>query len=163
MLLELKNKDTLFIDDFIIKCSIGKNGIKKKKKEGDNSTPRGIFTLESLYYRPDRVKKPLTRMLTKKITPSMGWCDDPKSYFYNKEINVKNKIKCEKFFRKDNSYDYLIVLDYNRKKIIPGKGSAIFIHLTNSYKPTSGCVALKKKDFLILCKIVNKNCKIKIS
>ena len=163
MLLELKNKDTLLIDDFIIKCSIGKNGIKEKKKEGDKSTPKGIFTLEILYYRPDRVKKPLTKMSTRKITPNMGWCDDPKSYFYNKEINVKSKIKCEKLFRKDHSYDYLIVLNYNRKTIISGKGSAIFIHLTNSYRPTLGCIALRKKDFLILCKIVNKNSKIKIT
>ena len=163
MLLELKNKNTLLIDDFIMKCSIGKNGIKKKKKEGDKSTQKGIFKLENLYYRPDRVKKPFTKISTKKITPKMGWCDDPGSIFYNKEISIKNQIKCERLFRKDNSYDYLIVINYNRNKILRGKGSAIFIHLTKNYQPTSGCIALKEKDFLILCKIINKNSRIKIT
>ena len=162
MLLELKNKNTLLIDDFIIKCSIGKNGIKKKKKEGDKSTPKGVFKLENLYYRPDRVKKPLTKISTKKITAKIGWCDDPSSIFYNKEISIKNHIKCEKLFRKDSSYDYLIVISYNRKRILPGKGSAIFIHLTKNYQTTAGCIAIKKKDFLILCKIINKNSRIKI-
>ena len=93
----------------------------------------------------------------------MGWCDDPGSIFYNKEISIKNQIKCERLFRKDNSYDYLIVINYNRNKILRGKGSAIFIHLTKNYQPTAGCIALKKKDFLILCKIINKNSRIKIT
>ena len=45
MLIRLKNKDKLIIDDFILKCCIGKNGVKKQKIEGDNSTPKGIFTI----------------------------------------------------------------------------------------------------------------------
>ena len=93
----------------------------------------------------------------------MGWCNDSKSKFYNKEIQINNqKIKHEKLFRKDHSYDYLIVINYNTKKIIPSKGSAIFIHLTKNYKKTAGCIALKKKDFLILTKIINNKTKIKI-
>ena len=40
------------------------------------------------------------------------------------------------------------------------KGSAIFIHLTKNYNPTKGCIALNKKDFLILCKLINKKTKI---
>ena len=48
------------------------------------------------------------------------------------------------------------------KKKIPGKGSAVFIHLTDDYKPTEGCVALKKKDFEIFLKLIDKKTKIKI-
>ena len=163
MLLKLKDKDTLVVDQFLFKCCVGKNGINKKRKEGDKITPKGIYSLGKLYYRSDRVKKPLTKLSTKKITKDMGWCDDPNNIFYNKEIKINNKIKCEKLFRKDNSYDYLIVINYNRKNILPGKGSAIFIHLTKNYKHTAGCIALKKKDFLILSQIININSKIKIS
>ena len=163
MLLKLKDKDTLIVDQFLFKCCVGKNGINKKRKEGDKITPKGIYSLGKLYYRSDRVKKPLTKLSTKKITKDMGWCDDPNNIFYNKEIKINNKIKCEKLFRKDNSYDYLIVINYNRKNILPGKGSAIFIHLTKNYKRTAGCIALKKKDFLILSKIININSKIKIN
>ena len=163
MLLRLKDKDTLIVDQFIFKCSVGKNGVKKKRKEGDKITPKGIYSLGKLYYRSDRVKKPLTKLSTKKITKDMGWCDDPNHILYNKEVKIDNKIKCEKLFRKDNSYDYLIVISYNTKNIVPGKGSAIFIHLTKHYKRTAGCIALKKKDFLILSKIININSKIKIN
>jgi L,D-peptidoglycan transpeptidase YkuD (ErfK/YbiS/YcfS/YnhG family) len=56
----------------------------------------------------------------------------------------------------------LIPIKYNFKKPITGKGSCIFIHLTKDYKPTTGCVALKKKDFLIMLKLIKKRSKIKI-
>ena len=55
MIIFLKNKHTLKVDDFQFRCSIGKNGIKKNKKEGDKSTPKGTFRLNNVYYRPDRV------------------------------------------------------------------------------------------------------------
>jgi L,D-peptidoglycan transpeptidase YkuD (ErfK/YbiS/YcfS/YnhG family) len=94
----------------------------------------------------------------------MGWCDDinhPKKY--NRLIKIKNKIRHEKLKRKDNKYDLLIPINYNTRKPIVGLGSCIFIHLTRNYKPTAGCIALKKKDFLIMLKIIKKNSKIKIA
>ena len=162
MLIRIKNKDQLIIDDFVFKCSIGKNGVKRKKIEGDKSTPKGKFTLGKIYYRPDRVPKPETVILTKKINKKMGWCIESKNKKYNSEIKIDKKIKHEKMYRKDHKYDYLLVINYNTKKKVPFKGSAIFIHLTNNYKPTIGCIAIKKKDFLILVKIINKKTKIRI-
>ena len=162
MLIKLKNKDTLKLDDHILKCSVGKNGIKSKKKEGDKCTPKGVFSLGKLYYRADRVKKPTTKISTKIIKKNMGWCDDVTSKFYNKEMKINKNIKHEKLYRNDNVYDYLIVINYNTKKIKPAKGSAIFLHLTKNYKKTLGCVAVKKKDFLIILKLITKNTRIKI-
>ena len=162
MLLRLKNKEYLIVDEFKFKCSIGKKGLKSKKKEGDNCTPLGVFNIGKVYYRSDRVKKPDTILKTKKITKNMGWCDDPYNKKYNKEIVLDKKNKGEKLYRRDNTYDVLIVVEYNTKKIKPFKGSAIFIHLTKNYSPTEGCIALKKNDLLILLKIINKNSKIKI-
>jgi L,D-peptidoglycan transpeptidase YkuD (ErfK/YbiS/YcfS/YnhG family) len=163
MLITLKNKEFLITGDFIFKCAVGKNGIKSKKKEGDKSTPSGKFSLGKLYYRADRVKKPITQISTRIINKNMGWCDDSKSKYYNKEILVDKKVKHEKLFRKDSTYDYFIVINYNTKNPKPFKGSAIFLHLTKNYSGTLGCIALKKKDFLILAKIIKKNTKIKIS
>ena len=93
----------------------------------------------------------------------MGWCNDknhPKKY--NKLINVNDKIGHEKLLRKDCKYDLLIPIKFNFNKRIIGGGSCIFIHLTEDYKPTRGCVALKKKDFYIMLKLINKNSKIRI-
>ena len=93
----------------------------------------------------------------------MGWCNDVKNQKYNKLIKSNRKIKHEKLFRKDYKYDLLIPIKYNFNKPKIGKGSCIFLHLTKNYKPTAGCIALKKKDFLIMLMLLNKNTKIKIS
>ena len=162
MLLRLKNKEYLIVDEFKFKCSIGKKGLKSKKKEGDKCTPIGIFKIGKVYYRSDRIKKLETVLKTKKITKNMGWCDDPYNKNYNKEIILNKRNKGEKLFRKDNAYDILIVIEYNTNKTKPFKGSAIFIHLTKNYDPTKGCITLRKNDLLILLKIINKNSKIKI-
>jgi L,D-peptidoglycan transpeptidase YkuD (ErfK/YbiS/YcfS/YnhG family) len=163
MTIFLKNKHTLKIDDFYFKCCIGKNGISKKKKEGDKKTPKGIFNIEHLYYRKDKLEKPKTSLKRIEINESMGWCDDVNySKKYNKLIKIKKDINHEKLYRKDFKYDLLIPIKYNFKNTIKGKGSCIFIHLTRNYQPTAGCIALKKKDFLILLKLINKKTKIKI-
>ena len=163
MTILVKNKHTLQIDEFKFKCCIGKNGSTNSKKEGDKKSPKGTFEIENLYFREDRIKKPLTLLKCIKIKKNMGWCDDisfPKKY--NKLIKIDKKIRHEKLKRKDNKYDLLIPIKYNFKKPIPGLGSCIFIHLTKDYKPTAGCIALKEKDFLIMLKLVKKNSKIKI-
>ena len=162
MLLRLKNKEYLIVDEFKFKCSIGKKGLKSKKVEGDHCTPIGVFKIGKAYYRSDRVKKPDTILKTKTIKKNMGWCDDPYNKNYNKEITLNKKNRGEKLFRKDGRYDILIVIEYNTRKTRPFKGSAIFIHLTTNYNPTQGCIALKKNDLLILLKIIDKKSKIKI-
>ena len=163
MTIFVKNKETLVFDDFKFRCSIGKNGFTKNKVEGDKKTPTGTFKIGNLYYRNDKNQKPVTSLKCIPINKSMGWCDDPKNQKnYNRLIKIKKNIKFEKLFRKDGMYDFLIPIKYNAQKIVLNKGSAIFIHLTNNYKSTLGCIALKKKDFLILLKLIRRNTKIKI-
>ena len=163
MIIKLINEDTLIVGEFKLKCCIGRNGISKNKIEGDFKTPRGTFKFGTLYWRPDRVKKPFTKLYCKKIKKKMGWCNDSKSKFYNKEIKINKKIKHEKLFRGDYKYNYFIVIKYNDKKIVKGKGSAIFIHLTKNYKKTVGCIAVKEKDFLVMTKLLSKKSKIILS
>ena len=163
MLIKVKNKDKLIVENFKLKCCIGKSGIRANKVEGDKSTPSGIFHLGNVYYRSDRVKKPLTKLKCIKINKNMVWCNDPFSKFYNKKIKTNKKIKHEKLFRVDYKYNYLIIIKYNYLKTVPNKGSAIFIHLTKNYKPTIGCIGLKEKDLLILLKLINTKTKIKIN
>ena len=163
MTIFVKNKHTLQIDEFKFRCSVGKNGTTRNKKEGDKKTPKGTFEIENLYFRKDRKKKPSTFLKCIKIKKNMGWCDDvcfPKKY--NRLFKLKKDIRHEKLKRKDHKYDFLIPIKYNFNRPIKGKGSCIFIHLTKNYKSTAGCVALKEKDFLIMLKLIKKNSKIKI-
>ena len=164
MTIILKNKHTLKIKEFYFKCCIGNGGLSKKKIEGDKKTPVGTFEIEKLYYRKDRINLPKTKLQCVQIRPNMAWCDDVNNQKkYNKLINTNKLIRHEKLHRKDFKYDLLIPIKYNFKKRIIGKGSCIFLHLTKNYKPTAGCIALKKKDFLIMIKIIDKDTRIKIS
>ena len=163
MTIFIKNKHTLQIDDFIFRCCIGKKGLTINKKEGDKKTPKGSFYIENLYFRKDRLNKPKTSLKCIEIKKNMGWCNDvnfPKKY--NKLIKLNKNFKSEKLKRKDYKYDFFIPIKYNYNRPIKGKGSCIFIHLTKDYKPTAGCVALAKKDFLIMLKLIKRRTKIKI-
>ena len=146
MQLILKNKNTLLFGEFKFKCSIGKNGSTSNKIEGDKKTPKGVYSLGPLFYRKDRFKNPETKIKKISIKKDMGWCDDVNNKNYNKLIKVNNKIKHEKLYRKNIIYDLLIPINYNTKKPLRKKGSAIFIHLTNNYEKTLGCIALKEND-----------------
>ena len=93
----------------------------------------------------------------------MAWEDNPNKKNYNKLIKLKTLSHEEHLYRKDNLYDLILVIEYNTKKIIKKKGSAIFIHIAKpKYKPTQGCIALKKKDLLDLLGIIKAKEKIKI-
>ena len=138
---------------------MGKNGLTKKKIEGDLKTPKGKFKFEYLFYRKDRIKIIKTKIKKRVIKKNMGWCDEPKSNFYNQLIKFPFKYNAEKLFLKKKIYDLILVLNYNTKPVIKNKGSAIFLHIASKkLTPTKGCVAVKKKDLLkILEFVTNKS------
>ena len=156
-------KHLLLYKDYKLKCAIGKSGITSAKKEGDSATPKGTFELGTFYYRKDN-NKPLKCKIKKKIIKKkMGWCDDSRSKKYNKEISFPFKYGAEKLYRKDKIYDLFINIKYNFSPVIKEKGSAIFLHITDGkYKPTKGCVAIAKKDFLKILPLINNKTKISI-
>ena len=157
-------KHLLSYRNYKLKCSIGKCGITNSKKEGDLTTPKGVFSLGPLYFRKDRNQYFKTKLKKRVIKKNMGWCDDVKSKKYNKEICFPFKYRAEKLYRKDKIYDIFLNIKYNQSPAVKDKGSAIFLHLTdNNYKPTRGCVAIQKKHFLKILPLISKNTKISIS
>jgi L,D-peptidoglycan transpeptidase YkuD (ErfK/YbiS/YcfS/YnhG family) len=159
----VKKSGHLKYKNFKFRCALGKNGIKKKIKEGDNITPKGKFKFTKIYYRQDKIKKIKCLIKKIRIKKNMGWCDDPKSNFYNQQIKLPSKFGHEKLYRNDRIYDLLVVLNYNTKPIIKNKGSAIFLHIAKkNYEKTKGCVALKKKHLIQLLAVIRKNAIIKI-
>ena len=162
MNIKIKNHLLLY-KDYKLKCSIGKSGLSYHEKEGDLTTPKGIFKIGPLYYRKDRIKNPICAIKKKPINKNMGWCDDINSKKYNCEINFPFKESAEKLYRKDRIYDLLINIKYNIKPTVKGKGSAIFLHIAKkNYPPTKGCIAIKKKDFLKILPLIKYNTKILI-
>ena len=157
-------KHLLLYKGYKLKCAIGKSGIISSKKEGDLATPKGIFKLGTLYYRKDNNKALKCKIKKRIIKKGMGWCNDSRSNKYNQEITFPFKYGAEKLYRKDKIYDLFINIKYNFHPVIKGNGSAIFLHLTYSkYKPTEGCVAISKNDFLKILPLINSKTKISIS
>ena len=157
-------KNLLLYKGYKLKCTTGKSGITDFKKEGDLATPKGVFKLGLLYYRRDRNKSLKTNLKKRVIKKHMGWCNDIKSKKYNQEVYFPFKYRAEKLYRKDKNYDIFINIKHNHSPIVKGRGSAIFLHLTDKkYGTTEGCIAIQKKDFLKILPSISRKTKISIS
>ena len=159
----LVNKNCLSYNNYKVKCALGKRGIGNKRVEGDLITPKGVYKIRYILYRSDRIKGITTKLKKITIKKKMGWCNDPKSKKYNKIISLPFNYSYEKLYRKDNSYDIILVLNYNMKPIKKNKGSAIFIHVAKkNYKKTEGCIAIKKIDLIKIVNDIKKNTNVRI-
>ena len=159
----IKNKK-LFLNHYKIKCALGKRGIGVKKSEGDQITPKGKFKITRILYRKDRIPNFKCKITKLSIKKEMGWCDDPLSKYYNKLIRFPFKYSAEKLYRKDATYDLILVLNYNLNPVRKAKGSAIFIHVAKkNYKETLGCIAVSKRDLKKIVKKINKSTSVNIS
>ena len=156
-------KNILSFDNMSFKCAVGKNGITNNKVEGDGCTPSGIYLINQIYYRQDKVVLPNINIPSIGISKNFGWCDDVDSDSYNKIITFPFKQSAELLYRNDNIYDILCVIDYNQNPIIKNKGSAIFLHIAKpNYAGTEGCIALNTADLIQLLSKMTTKTNIKI-
>ncbi|AMN38683.1 L,D-transpeptidase family protein [Rhodoplanes sp. Z2-YC6860] len=124
--------------------ALGRGGIRANKREGDGGTPRGTFRLKRLWWRADRVARPLTHLPIRPITGVDGWCEDPADRRYNQPIRLAKGHPGDRLKREDGLYDFIIEIDHNTRPRIAGRGSAVFVHVARpGFAPTAGCVALK--------------------
>jgi len=143
------------------RCALGRCGVSTDKKEDDGSTPIGCFFLRNVYYRPDRLDKPKTNLPVQELTEEDGWCDDINHSEYNTFVKLPHEGSYEKLWRDDEIYNIIVPVGYNDDPAIPGKGSAIFMHIARpEYTPTDGCVALNTEELLEILKISNSDTRI---
>ena len=151
----------LFYNGMKYRCSIGNGGFSDKKKEGDGCTPVGIFRVTDILYREDKLKNLVTNYDLQTISASDGWCDDPNSKYYNTQIKFPFTKSAESLFRQDDRYDIVCVTNHNQNPIVPGAGSAIFIHVASKdYSTTAGCVALSLGDLTEILSTLTKSTEI---
>jgi L,D-peptidoglycan transpeptidase YkuD (ErfK/YbiS/YcfS/YnhG family) len=173
LVINLNKKYFLKVGNRVFRCQVGAGGFKNvaKKVEGDKTTPIGKWRLVKLYYRADRVLRPKFKkkniLKIKRITKYCGWCDDIRSNYYNKYLNINNplspKIGFEKLWRGDDAYDIVIQISHNTNPTIKNKGSAIFIHCSfEDTRSTAGCIALEKRDLIFLIKNLKSDVNIRI-
>lgn len=134
-----------------VPCALGRSGPAVQKREGDGATPIGRFPLRRVLYRADRVTLPDLSLPVSVIAPGDGWCDDPTSPDYNRQVQLPIAAGHEHLWRLDSLYDIIVVLGHNDDPPIAGAGSAIFLHVASAdYRPTEGCVAVARDDLTAL-------------
>jgi len=131
------------------RCAVGRGGIGEKQREGDGITPVGRWLLRRALYRADRLDAPRTVLPLAKIDPEDAWCDVPGDPNYNRLVRLPYATLNERLWRDDALYDLVAVVGFNDAPVVPGKGSAIFLHVARpDYGPTEGCVGLSRDDLL---------------
>ena len=146
------------------RCALGPGGVRLEKREGDGATPAGAFPLRRVLYRADRVQRPLTRLPVARLGRDDGWCDDAADPRYNQQVRLPYAASHEHLWRQDHVYDVIVVLGFNDAPVVPGRGSAIFLHVARpDYGPTAGCVALALPDLLALLEAVGPGDRLVVS
>lgn len=141
--------DSLVMNGRTFRCALGRGGVRRNKTEGDGATPVGQFSLRRVMYRADRLARPETGLPVAQVDRGAGWCDDPAAKEYNQPVQRPFAGHHETLWRDDGVYDVIVVISHNDAPPVPGKGSAIFLHVaTPDYRPTEGCVALVLDDLL---------------
>ncbi|MFC5308527.1 L,D-transpeptidase [Azospirillum picis] len=134
-------------------CVLGRGGVREDKREGDGATPVGRFVLRRVLWRADRLPCPQTGLPVQPIAVDDGWCDAPDDPAYNRPVRRPYPASHETMWRDDHVYDIVVVMGHNDDPVVPGHGSAVFLHLARPDRaPTAGCVALAMEDMLRLLK-----------
>ena len=142
-------------------AALGRTGIRALKREGDGGTPLGRFPIRQVLYRADRVSRPRTQIPVQAIREHDGWCEDPADRNYNRLVELSPRSSADRLKRDDHLYDLVLVLGYNDRPRIKGRGSAIFVHLARpGYAPTAGCIALSRHDLTMLLAEVRRGSEI---
>lgn len=139
----------LDLGDRKVRCALGPAGVvpASEKREGDGATPAGVWPIREVWYRPDRGPPPATEIRVHCLAEDDGWCDDPADPAYNRHVKLPYPASAEHLWRDDAGYDIIVVLGHNDDPVVPGLGSAIFLHIARpDYAPTAGCVAVTRED-----------------
>jgi L,D-peptidoglycan transpeptidase YkuD (ErfK/YbiS/YcfS/YnhG family) len=144
-----KKKGKWLVQFKAIKASVGRNGIAEKdaKIEGDGKSPNGIFELGRVFGY-DMLGP--TSLDYRQSTSEDKWIDDAEAEDYNTYVRGNTAAKSFEHLKLNSiDYKYCMVIEYNTKPVVKGKGSAIFFHVADEkYTPTSGCVAISENDML---------------
>ncbi len=145
------------------RAAAGRAGVSANKTEGDGATPAGRYPLVCGFYRADRIARPFSRLPMRALSPHDAWVDDAADRNYNRPVSLPYAAHAEPMWLDDAVYDLLVVIGYNMAPVIPGAGSAIFLHIARpDFSPTAGCIAVDKEVLLRLVRLLGRGSRITI-
>jgi len=137
----------LIAGGMVLRCALGRGGITAFKREGDGGTPLAQMRLLHGYKRPDKRVQGGGGLKLRALRQNDGWCEVGNDRNYNRHVRIPYGASHETMWREDDLYDVCIVMDWNIRPRLRGRGSAIFFHLARpGYTPTEGCIALSRGD-----------------
>jgi L,D-peptidoglycan transpeptidase YkuD (ErfK/YbiS/YcfS/YnhG family) len=146
-----------------MRCALGRGGVAAEKREGDGASPSGPWPMRAVLFRRDRLGEIATALPKRALERDDGWCDDPADPRYNRNVRLPYPARCEGLWRADGLYDIVVPLGYNDDPVVPGAGSAIFLHVAGpDFTPTAGCVALALSDLLAVLGAAQPGAKVRI-
>lgn len=138
-----RSKGLMHVGGTVFPCALGRGGITANKREGDGGTPLAAMRILGGYFRRDHFPPRGSRLKMSPITSDLGWCEVPADRNYNRPVKMPYGASHERMLRDDRLYDACLVLDWNIRPRLRGRGSAIFFHLARpDFTPTAGCVAV---------------------
>ena len=147
----------LRVGNMRVACALGRSGCRAIKREGDGASPMGRWQIRQIFYRADRMPRPVATCPVSSIRPNDGWCDAPFDANYNRHVRHPYGASAEHLWRADGLYDFVVVLGYNDRPRMQMGGSAIFLHVASSnLGATEGCVAVRRSDLKRLLAVLGK-------
>ena len=133
------------------RANLGAAGLSSHKHEGDGSTPTGTYRFGGTMYgiEPD----PGVAFAYHRLTCGDWWDEDDRTADYNRFVHLACGARppfaggSEALWRISPQYRYFAVIDYNSHPIVRGRGSAIFLHVSDGGR-TAGCVSLPEQQLL---------------
>jgi L,D-peptidoglycan transpeptidase YkuD (ErfK/YbiS/YcfS/YnhG family) len=145
-------------------CALGRSGRRAIKREGDGATPVGRHPAHEVLYRADRLRRPRTALPVRPLERADGWCDAAADRNYNRLVRHPYPASAEAMWRDDELYDVVVVLGYNMRPRVRGRGSAIFMHLARpGYAPTAGCIALSARNMRIVLERLGRGAVVRVA
>ena len=130
---------------------VGWNGLRKNRREGDGTTPIGMFPIGAMMYGTE--PNPGVRFGYTRIRCGDWWVEDPAHPAYNTFQRVgcgrrpPFKVTTPDMSKDRTAYAHLAVVEFNMNPVVPGRGSGIFLHVQKA-SPTNGCISLPKRDLV---------------
>ncbi len=128
---------------------LGRNGLSANRREGDGTTPTGLFRIGRTMYGNE--PNPGVRFAYRRLRCGDWWDEDPSSPTYNSFQHVPCGTQppfggaSEGMWQQPRPYPFLAVIEYNMRPVVPGRGSGIFLHAQTG-GPTIGCVSLRRDE-----------------
>jgi L,D-peptidoglycan transpeptidase YkuD (ErfK/YbiS/YcfS/YnhG family) len=130
---------------------VGRNGIRKNRREGDGTTPVGTFRIGRVMYGNE--PNPGVKFRYLRLRCGDWWNEDPSSATYN----TLQRLRCGQqppfratglgMWQERTAYPHLAVVEFNMHPVVAGRGSGIFLHAQTG-RPTNGCISLRRADLV---------------